>query len=201
MYRVKLNGNFNVCINDLNTVFTYNRPEKTFSDDEFENSDDIKRYIGKFLTAEYIDIKKPKPVKKSENVEKPIETKAEVKTKIETIDDKDRIIVEEKATISKSENETIIADNASLPKEATLVSDDSDIIVANGKSSEKHEVAKEDENSVRVDNFGNTVKNTETVAVEEPEAKAQNVEKSKKSTKKKTKISFNKNDGVEKTNE
>ena len=51
MYKVKLTGNYNVYVQDLNFEFTPIRPEKNFSDEEFENSEDIKSFLGKYLEA------------------------------------------------------------------------------------------------------------------------------------------------------
>jgi len=201
MYRVKLKGNFNVCVNDLDAIFTYNRPEKTFSDSEFENSEDIQRYIGKYLVAEHVDVKQPKPSK--EVKENPTN---KVDTKIETTDDKDRIIIQNKE--HKQDSDIVVADNASFTVKPEDVVKDEDIVVADGTSSEENVITPEDKKSVRVDNFGNTVQDVESNAVvEESKKEVKNEKMSKKSAKKKvtTKIALNdksnENNGVEKSNE
>jgi hypothetical protein len=108
MYRVKLNGNYNVCVSDLDTIFTATRSEKSFSDKEFENSEDIKKYIGKFLSVEYVKVKAANggQVQKA----KKEKTAFEVKTKIEESDGKDRIVIEEKNPV---ESNIFVADKAS----------------------------------------------------------------------------------------
>ena len=51
MYKVTLNGNYNIYVKDLNFEFTPIKTVKTFSDEEFENSTDIKVFLGEYLTA------------------------------------------------------------------------------------------------------------------------------------------------------
>ena len=156
MYKVKLIGNFNVCVGDLNATFTQTRSEKIFSDSEFENSEDIKKYIGKYLSAEYVEVKQlnRQTIKTYTKPSIP----AEVKTETTTVNDKDRIIVQAKSNLDDSD--IVNADNASLSKETTPLND-SDIIKADGASFEKNIITEEDKKSVRIDNFGNTVQDVQ----------------------------------------
>ena len=211
MYRVRLKGNFNVCISDLNAIFTYNRPEKTFSDSEFENSEDIKKYLGKYLTAEHVDVKQPKASAKLHNTVK--EDTPKIDVKIESVDDKNRMIIKNKE--HERSSDIINADNASLTVKPENDTKDDEIVVADGASKEENKLTEEDKKSVRMDNFGNVVQDVkvnvepETKQQEQPkikevkteETKASEKPVAKKSKKKTTKISINKNDGVEKTNE
>lgn len=52
LYKVSLNGNYNIFVRDLNFEFTPSKPTKTFSDEEFESSNDIKPFIGDYLVVE-----------------------------------------------------------------------------------------------------------------------------------------------------
>lgn len=60
MYKVELTGNYNIYVGDLNFEFTPIKNSKVFSDDEFEGSNDIKPFLG-----EYLSFKKQGDVKES----------------------------------------------------------------------------------------------------------------------------------------
>lgn len=154
MYRVKLTGNYNVCISDLDTILTAARPEKSFPDSEFENSEDVKKYIGKFLSVEYVEVKATKPSKTDKKPSPAAPT--EVKTKVEAHNEKERIVIENKPSQNP---EVIIADNASIDSGEKLPIEN-EIVRADGASSEKKE-AQEETTGPKVDNFGNVVQDVQ----------------------------------------
>lgn len=65
MYKVKLAGNYNVFVKDLNTEFTPDKDSKIFSDEEFESSEDIKIFLGDYLHHSKCDAKQHKETKTS----------------------------------------------------------------------------------------------------------------------------------------
>jgi len=176
MYKIKVTGNYNVIVNDLSLVFAHNRPERMISDEDFEKSEDIKKYLGQFLEAEHVDVKLPK---KQASVEKPQEKEA-VKTKIEDVGGKDRVIIENK---EHPKTDDIIRTEDVIKKTKDEVKKDDDIVVADGASSEKNVISEEDKKSVRVDNNGNVVQDVLPKAEKETAKEEQKEEKPKKNKK------------------
>ena len=196
MYKIKVTGNYNVIVNDLSLVFAHNRPERMISDEDFEKSEDIKKYLGQFLEAEHVDVKLPK---KQTSVEKPQEKEA-IKTKIEDVDGKDRVIIENK---EHPKTDDIIRTEEVIKKAKDEVKQDEDIVIADGASSEKNVISEEDKKSVRVDNNGNVVQDVQPKTEKVKEAKkAENTEPAKEEQKeekpkKNKKGSKKDNNGVE----
>lgn len=194
MYKIKVTGNYNVIVNDLSLVFAHNRPERMISDEDFEKSEDIKKYLGQFLEAEHVNVKVPK---KQTSSEKKQEKKNPVKTKIEDVDGKDRVIIENK---EHPKTDDIIRTEDVIEKAKDEVKKDDDIIVADGASSEKNVITEEEKNGVRVDNNGNVVQNIQPKVETVKEApKAENTESAKEEQKEEK--PKKKNKGSKKTND
>ena len=185
MYKIKVTGNYNVIVNDLSLVFAHNRPERMISDEDFERSEDIKKYLGQFLEAEHVDVKVPKKTEKP--AEKKQEKKETVKTKIEDVDGKDRVVIESKN--NPKTDDIVRTEEVIKPAKNEEKAKDEDVIVADGASSEKNVITEEDKKGVRVDNNGNVVQDVQpkTEKVDEaPKAEnADSVKEEKKSKKNK----------------
>ena len=152
MYKVKLTGNYNVYVQDLNFEFTPIRPEKNFSDEEFENSEDIKSFLGKYLEATkgaksnattvvvtkkvHSDVQEV-PSKKDKSEEKPVINATNAsKTTSADVKKKEKTLEEEK---KGSKDDTIVdATNASSTTKSTNKKDenlkDDSVVVADGAS-------------------------------------------------------------------
>ena len=156
MYKVKLTGNYNVYVQDLNFEFTPIRPEKNFSDEEFENSEDIKSFLGKYLEATkgaksnattvvvtkkvHYDVQEV-PSKKDKSEEKPVINATNAsKTTSADVKKKEKTLEEEK---KGSKDDTIVdATNASSTNSSTTKSTnnkdenlkDDSVVVADGAS-------------------------------------------------------------------
>jgi len=119
MYKVKLKGNCNACIPDLNIIFTMSRPEKILEDEDFENSGDLKKMIDKgFFDVEHIDVNQIKTNVKINKVFKQDVDHAP-KTSQKIIDEKPVITIENKEhpidhDIVKAEE---VLNKSELPKE------------------------------------------------------------------------------------
>ena len=100
LYKVSLNGNYNVFVKDLNFEFTPSKPSKLVSDAKFEASEDIKPFLGEFLVAE-------KQVKTKETT-----TVAEVSTASNSEE------VKEVPKVEKVEETVVNATNASKTSSA-----------------------------------------------------------------------------------
>ena len=98
LYKVKLDGNYNIFISDLNVEFTPINSVHMFSDDEFESSNDIKAFLGEYLTHHKLDNKEGKHVAK--------ETKTPVKHE-------DIVVIDSKNKTTEVEKEIVNATDAS----------------------------------------------------------------------------------------
>jgi hypothetical protein len=137
MYKLRIKGNRNACIADLNLTFTMSRPEKIIEDSEFESSEDLKKLIDKdFFDVEHINVTKidtKNNIKKvfakdAKEVDNSIKT-----TSVKTEDDKTRITVENKE--HPDEHEIVVAEKV-LGKEQ---SPNENIVNADDASQEKIE--------------------------------------------------------------
>ena len=119
MYKVKLKGNCNACIPDLNIIFTVGRSEKILEDEDFENSTDLKKMIDKgFFDVEHIDVNQIKTnVKINKVFKQDVDNAPKISQKI--IDEKPVVVIENKEhpidhDIVKAEE---VLNKSELPKE------------------------------------------------------------------------------------
>jgi len=142
LYKVTLNGNYNIYVKDLNFEFTPIKTVKTFSDEEFENSTDIKVFLGEYLTATKVGNEK-QAKKVAEKAEKKVSSDIkEVPVKAKN--------VEEETTVINATNASKTS-SADKPKEnkKTLVEEkngekDDDVVDATGASSTSSKETKSD---------------------------------------------------------
>jgi len=129
LYKVKLNGNYNVYIKDLNFEFTPVKPVKTFKDEEFENSDDIKVFLNEYLTATKVgNTKKTEKVSETKELPKDVKEVPAKKTK-----------EEDEVVINATNASKISSADKSKENKKTLVEEkqgkkDDDVVVADGAS-------------------------------------------------------------------
>jgi len=84
VYEITLKGNFNLPIGDLGLEFSPARRVQTISDEDYAGSADLKRFLGKYLTAKEVKDGKPKNVPAAKTaprkdvVELPVKQEVEV---------------------------------------------------------------------------------------------------------------------------
>lgn len=159
LYKVSLNGNYNVFVKDLNFEFTPSKPSKLVSDAAFEASEDIKPFLGEFLVAE-------KQVKTNKTTVAEVST-ASNSEEVKEVPEVER--VEETVVNATNASKTSSADNKTTTK--TLVEEkkgEKDDTIVDATDASKSSVDKKDadptDEVVKAD--GASKKGAETKTVE-----------------------------------
>lgn len=127
MYKVKLTGHYNIFVKDLNFEFTPQKKTRIFSDEEFENSSDIKIFLGKYLQCSKCESKTNKAIKKVNKpvthnvVEIPVakELKKEEPVVVNATDSSKSTSANEKKHESKKEESMVIRADGAVEKDNT----------------------------------------------------------------------------------
>lgn len=139
MYKVTLNGNYNIYVKDLNFEFTPIKTVKTFSDEEFENSTDIKVFLGEYLTATKVGNEKQAKKVAEKKVSSDVK---EVPVKTKNVEEETTVINATNA--SKTSSADKLKENKKTLVEEKNGEKDDDVVDATGASSTSSKETKYD---------------------------------------------------------